>query len=210
MPPCGDNTRMDILLGLMLGFVAATVLKRTEERQRILLLGSFLRKYQLEKHMTQLTDGYLRAAGESDPERADPIWRNQEATEEIVQRELNGLAGDLKDVWNERLRVSRWPVGIPMATKLFPQASFDFRALVVLHAQGLAQVLRNEDGLSPKDRAFRATAELLLFQHSCHWFCRSRTVASARLLGLHRTSYEQVLASVSPVTREGYRALTGV
>lgn len=201
---------MDVLLGLMLGMVAVMMLKRSEARQRIALLGGFLRKYQLEKHMTQLTDGYLRGAGESDPERAEPIWRNQEATEAMVQAELDGLADDLKDVWGERLRVSRWPVGLPMATRLFPQASFDFRALVQLHAKGLAQALRNDEGLSRKDRAFRATAELLLFQHSCHWFCRSRTVASARLLALHRTAYEQVLASVSPGTRQGYRALTGV
>jgi len=201
---------MDVLLGLVLGMVAVTVLTRSEARRRIALLGGFLRKYQLEKHMTQLTDGYLRAAGEADPERAGPIWRNQEATEAVLQAELDGLAGDLKDVWGERLRVSRWPVGLPLATRLFPQASFDFRALVQLHAQGLARALRNDDGLSLKDRAFRATAELLLFQHSCHWFCRSRTVASARLLALHQTAHEQVLASVSPATREGYRALTGV
>lgn len=201
---------MDVLLGLMLGVVAVTVLKRSEERQRIALLAGFLRKYEIEKHMTQLTDGYLRAAGEADPERAGPIWRNQEATEAVLQAELDGLADDLKDVWGERLRVSRWPVGLPLATRLFPQASFDFRALVQLHAQGLARALRNDDGLSLKDRAFRATAELLLFQHSCHWFCRSRTVASARLLALHQTAHEQVLASVSPATREGYRALTGV
>lgn len=201
---------MDVLLGLVLGMVAVTVLTRSEARRRIALLGGFLRKYQLEKHMTQLTDGYLRAVGEADPERAGPIWRNQEATEAVLQAELDGLADDLKDVWGERLRVSRWPVGLPLATRLFPQASFDFRALVQLHAQGLARALRNDDGLSLKDRAFRATAELLLFQHSCHWFCRSRTVASARLLALHQTAYEQVLASVSPATREGYRALTGV
>lgn len=201
---------MDVLLGLMLGMVAVTVLKRSQERQRIALLGGFLRKYGLEKHMAQLTDGYLRGAGEADPERAAPIWRNQEATEAMLQSELDGLADDLGQIWGERLRVSRWPVGVPMATRLFPQASFDFRALVALHAKGLAQVLRNDEGLSPRDRAFRATAELLLFQHSCHWFCRSRTVASARLLAQHRTTYEQVLAGVSPATRQGYRVLTGV
>jgi hypothetical protein len=187
-----------------------TVLKRSEERQRIALLGGILRQYQLERHMAQLTEGYLRAAGEPDAQRAEPIWRHQEATEAQVQRELQGLVADLGEVWGERLRVSRWPVGIPMATRFFPQASFDFRELVQLHARGLAHVLRNEEGLSRKDRAYRATAELLLFQHSCHWFCRSRAVASARLLALHRTSYEQVLASVSPLTREAYRALTGV
>ncbi|WP_234263950.1 hypothetical protein [Hydrogenophaga sp. NFH-34] len=201
---------MDVLFGLILMLVGFQVLKRSEERQRILLLGGFLRKYQLEPRMAQLTDGYLRALGESDPERADPIWRMLAGTEAALQQELSQLANDLKDVWGERLRVSRWPVGVPMATRFFPQASFDFRALVLLHAQALERVLRNDEGLSRKDCAFRTTAELLLFQHSCHWFCRSRAVASARLLALHKTAYAQVLAGVSPATRDAYRALTGV
>ena len=38
-------------------------------------------------------------------------------------------------------------------------------------------------------------------QHTCHWFCNSKTVASARLLARHQTTYEQVLASVTPETR---------
>lgn len=181
--------------------------KRNDEQQRIVLLSGFLRQYRLEERMAQLTDGYLRALGETDPERAEPIWRNLGATEEALQTELQQLADALKDVWGERLRVSRWPVSVPMATRLFPQHSFDLRALVALHAQGLAHALRNDEGLSTRDRAFRATAELLLFQHSCHWFCRSKTVASARVLQRHQTGYEQVLAAVSPGTREAYTRL---
>lgn len=50
-----------------------------------------------------------------------------------------------------------------------------------------------------KRRAFTMTAELMLMQHTCHWFCRSRTVASMRLLARHKTAYEQVLQSVAPV-----------
>jgi hypothetical protein len=44
-------------------------------------------------------------------------------------------------------------------------------------------------------------------QHSCHWFCRSKVVASARMLARHKTSYEQLLAAVSPETRQAYQAL---
>lgn len=194
----------------MLGLLVAGGLwmfKRQEEQQRIVLLSGYLRKYRIEDHMAQLTDGYLRALGESDPQRAAPIWQNLHATEALLQDELHQLTDDLKDVWGERLRVSRWPVSVPMATRLFPQHSFDFKALVGLHAAGLAQTLQNAEGLSQRDRAFRATAELLLFQHSCHWFCRSKNVASARLLARHRTSHEQVLAAVSPATREAYERL---
>ena len=51
-------------------------------------------------------------------------------------------------------------------------------------------------------------AELLLLQHTCHWYCKSRTVASARMLARHQTPYPQLVASVSPATRQAYLALT--
>lgn len=202
-----DNSAMEILLLWSLLVGGVWMFKRREEGQRIALLGSLLHNYRLEERMQQLTDGYLRALGEADAERAAPIWQNLGTTEEALQRELQQLADDLKDVWGERLRVSCWPVGVPMATRLFPQYSFDLRALVQLHAGAVAEVLRNDQGLSRRDRAFRATAELLLFQHSCHWFCRSKNVASARLLARHRSTYEQVLAAVAPATREAYESL---
>jgi hypothetical protein len=46
-------------------------------------------------------------------------------------------------------------------------------------------------------------------QHTCHWYCRSKTVASARLLARHKTTYQQVLQSVSVGTRDAYLAMTG-
>ena len=51
------------------------------------------------------------------------------------------------------------------------------------------------------------TAELFLMQHSCHWFCKSKTVASARMLARHKTSYDQLVQSVSPDTRRAYLRL---
>jgi hypothetical protein len=50
-------------------------------------------------------------------------------------------------------------------------------------------------------------AELLLMQHSCHWFCRSKVVASARMLASHQTAYPQLLESVAPDTRRAYLAV---
>lgn len=123
--------------------------KRHDEQRRIVLLSGFLRQFRLEERMAQLTDAYLRALGETDPERAEPIWRNLSATEDALQTELQQLADALKEVWGEHLRVSRWPVSLPMATRLFPQHSFDLHALVALHAQGVASTLRNDEGLSP-------------------------------------------------------------
>ncbi|MFO1193811.1 MAG: hypothetical protein U1F00_16830 [Rhodoferax sp.] len=181
--------------------------KSAEQRQRIALLGSHLQKFQLERHMEQLIDGYLRALGESDPERSAPIWSNLESTEATIREELNQLAIDFHDVWGERTRVSRWPIALPFATRLFPGSTFDLRSMLQVHARGFEATLANADQFVRRDQAYRLTAELLLFQHSCHWFCRSRSVASARLLGLHKTAYEQVLAAVSPQTRRDYLAL---
>ncbi len=46
--------------------IAIYILKLSEERRRIALLGSHLGQYQIEKLMETLTDGYLRALGEKD------------------------------------------------------------------------------------------------------------------------------------------------
>jgi len=53
------------------------------------------------------------------------------------------------------------------------------------------------------------SAELFLMQHTCHWFCKSKVVASARMLARHQTAYAQLVASVAPATREAYTALVG-
>ena len=100
-------------------------------------------------------------------------------------------------------------MGLPFALRLFPGASFDMREALAIHARGIARAARNEAALAPRDKAYVMTAELLLMQHSCHWFCKSKTVASARMLARHQTPHAQLLASVSPETRRSYLALTG-
>jgi hypothetical protein len=47
-------------------------------------------------------------------------------------------------------------------------------------------------------------------QHSCHWFCKSRNVASARLLARQQTSHQQVVATVTAETRRAYAPLVGL
>jgi hypothetical protein len=101
-------------------------------------------------------------------------------------------------------------LALPWVHQLLPAQSFDFRELVAIHSRGIAEANANADGLSPRDQAFRMSAELFLFQHSCHWFCRSQAVASARLVMRHQSPHAQVLASVSPSTRAAYQSLTGL
>jgi hypothetical protein len=199
---------MDLLIILLLLGLAAQAVKRAEQRQRIALLGEQLQKFQIEKLMEQLTGGYLRALGESDPERSEPIWRMLESTEHRLAAQLKQLALDLARLGEAPTRVSRLPVALPLAGRLWPTTHFDLRPLVALHAEGFAHGLTAVAGQSRKAQAFMLSAELFLFQHSCHWFCRSKTVASARLLARHKSSHAQVLAAVSPLTRKAYVALT--
>ena len=98
-------------------------------------------------------------------------------------------------------------MALPFADKLFPAATFDVRKAFAIHAKGFTQAAQNAMGRSPRDKAFTMSAELFLMQHTCHWFCKSKTVASARLMARHKTTYEQVLASVAPATRDAYQKL---
>jgi hypothetical protein len=71
----------------------------------------------------------------------------------------------------------------------------------------MSRTAKNSLGQSQKNKAFMLTAELFLMQHTCHWYCRSKTVASARMFARHKTTYAQLLESVSPETRKAYNAL---
>ena len=84
--------------------------------------------------------------------------------------------------------------------------SFDMREALRVHARGICRAVEVQDA-SPKDRAFAILAEMLLLQHTCHWYCRSKSVASARMLARHRTSHEQLVGAVLPETRQEYLGL---
>ena len=111
----------------------------------------------------------------------------------------------------QQVRVSTLPLALPYIERVYPQGSFDMREMVKIHARGIAaaQVFAAQDDDERRRRAFMLTAEIFLMQHSCHWFCKSLTVASMRLLARHQTSYEQVLTSVSGSTRDAYLRLIG-
>ena len=199
-----------IPVALIVGF---WVLKNREQHQRIALLGGVLSKFEIEKLMQTLMDGYLRALGEATLERQAQVLAYLAAQEDKLTAQLQQFAQSFAQVWADDALISTLPLAFPWAHKIFPAATLDGRALMRLHADALsASLARPIDGAPPrqaKDRAFTITAELMLMQHSCHWFCRSKTVASARLLSRHQTRYEQVLAALPPTTRARYRSLTG-
>jgi hypothetical protein len=196
-----------IFMALAMGGV--WFLNNREQQQRIRLLAGILGQFQVEKMMETVVDGYLRALGESDPERSTQVWNMLGQAELTLNGQLQALVQEFDKVDAACARWSTLPLAIPLAAKLFPRATADLRALLHIHAKGVDAVVRNQAGLSQKDRAFMLTAELLLLQHSCHWFCRSKALASARSMARHRTPHSQLLASVSAPTRNAYQQLLG-
>ncbi len=208
---------MDILIACLVAAVAAWSFKSRGDRARIALLATHLRPFDIEKLMETLSEGYMRALGEPDPQRQQAIWALLAPSEQKIAEQLGQLAQDFAELDEAQTRVMRpdWPVALVLQLlgRAFPawpkRHSFDMRALLALHAQALARAVQATEG-SASARAFTLLAELMLMQHSCHWFCKSRHVASARLILRHQTPYEKVLTSVAPATRQAYQALTGV
>lgn len=177
-----------------------------QQRQRIALLARALQPYEIERLMQTLIQGYLRAMGEAADERRMQVLGTLHGSEEQLGTQVQRLATDFQKTPAVLARTSRLPISLPWATQWLPSASFDLRRALAIHAQGIARAMADA-AASPRNRAFAVTAELLLFQHSCHWFCKSRTVASARLMARHHTPWSQVIACVTPQTRSAYLAL---
>ena len=174
-------------------------------RARTALLASHLQPFQIERLMQQLTEAYMRALGEPDPERQAQVWQLQEAAEQQLARQFQDFARAFAQVPAPQARTLK--VALPAIDKVLPQATFDARRVLQIHADGIERAVRNDAACDAREKAFTLMAEMFLMQHSCHWFCRSRTIASARMLAQHKTHYEQALDAVSPETRQAYLAV---
>ena len=195
---------MELLSLLFLLGVGIHWLNGQGQRQRTALLAEQLRPYQIEKHMAQLTEAYMRALAEPEAARQQQILQLQEVAEQQLAEEFKALATAFGRL---AAPVTRgFKIALPFIDQLSPKATFDMRRLLVVHAQGIERAMAHTPTPS-KERAFRIMAEMFLMQHSCHWFCKSKTIASARMIKQHQTRHEQALAAVSPETREAYLAV---
>ena len=200
---------MDFLTLAIIVTTILYVLKKQEQRQHTQLLAQYLSRFQIEKLMASLMEGYLRVLGEPDVARREQIWTVLGNTESSLATQFQRFADEFATLPPEQTRTSTLPLALPYMDKIMPSATLDVRAMMKLHAQAIAavQVGGAVDEEERKRRAFVMTAELMLMQHSCHWFCKSRTVASLRLVARHKTPYEQVLQSVAPATLKAYEKL---
>jgi len=196
---------VDFLLTLAVVLAVLWMARTRLQQQRVALLARFLSGLSIEKNIETLTEGYLRAAGEADPGRREQVWNLLRTTEQALCSQMRRLADDFAAADPAATRVSRLPIWLPLPPSL--AGSFDMREALRVHARGICRAIDDEAAGSAKDRAFAISAEMLLMQHTCHWFCRSKSVASARMLARHRTSYEQVVGAVLPQTRSDYLGL---
>jgi len=196
------------VLSMMFAFVGYTLKSRAEGR-RIALLSLHLGNFEIEKLMETLTEGYARALGENDATRRASIWQLMNGTEDKLVAQFKQLADSMAKAEAIKTGVNLWPWPLSEAAPWFPNARFDLRKALKIHADGLTRTASHNEAGSAASRAFTFSAELFLMQHTCHWFCKSKTIASARMLMRHKTAYEMVLQSVSPETRRNYNALVG-
>ncbi len=188
------------------------MVKSRLQQQRIALLAGFLSGYSIEKNIETVTQGYLRALGEEEPERREQVWNLLRANEQELCRQMTQFANAFATADPATTRVSKLPVWLPFASGL--AGSFDMREALRVHARGICRAVDADADAdragAAKERAFAISAELFLMQHTCHWFCRSRTVASARMAARHKTTYPQLVAAVLPQTRAEYLELVAV
>lgn len=196
---------METVLILLIVAGVWQVLRVRYQRTHIALLGRHLANLQLERHMETLTQGYTRAIQGQDETRQIQVLETLKQTERAVAAQVQSLADAMQKESAQATSMGTLPFCVPYAERFLPSVLRDFRKLLHIHAAGLRHAVDNEDGLDPKNRAYHLSAELYLLQHSCHWFCKSRTVADARLLLRHQVNHQQVLDSVSAVTRAAYQ-----
>ncbi len=196
---------LEILSLLAVAGFALHWLNNQSRRARTALLASQLQPFQIERLMQQLTEAYMRALAETDAARQDQVWQLQEAAEQQLARQFQDFARAFAQLPAPQARTLK--LALPGIDKVLPQSTFDTRRVLQVHADGIERAVRNETGRSSRDKAFILMAEMFLMQHSCHWFCRSKTIASARMVAQHQTRYEQALAAVSPETRQAYLAV---
>lgn len=200
---------MEIFIAVFIIGFGLNAFTQRDQRVRIALLGTYLAKYQIEKLMENLIQGYLRALGETDPERQASIWSNLRTSETELCSQFNAFVLSFAKVTEPEGRISKLPIALPYAARWWPGYTFDARKALSIHAKAITQAATERVDQTRKQQAFTMMAELFLMQHTCHWYCRSRLVASARLVAQHKSPYAQVLDSVAPQTRQAYCAVVG-
>lgn len=196
---------MDVVLILLVMAIAWHLLRAKYQRERIGLLASHLTNMNLERHLETLTTGYSRAIHEDSASRQRQVFETFAQAEQAVATNVRTLAESFQKEAAADTAMTTFAFCAPYPQRYVPAMALrDFRALLQIHAAGIRQAIDHTSPDDPRTRAFHIAAELYLFQHSCHWFCKSRAVADARLMLRHKVDHAKVLASVTRLTQSAY------
>lgn len=196
---------MDAVILLLATAIAWRLLCARYQKAHIALLGKHLASFQLEKHIETLTQGYVRAINADTESRQLQILASFTQTEQAIASQTQSLANNIQQESEISTSMGTLSFCVPYIERFAPSLCRDFRQLLQIHAQGIQFVVNNSPNWSPKERAFHLSAEIYLFQNSCHWFCKSRTIANARLQVQHKVNFQKTLDSVSDTTRAAYQ-----
>ena len=196
---------MDLISLVLLSLTTLLLLRAVDQRQRIRVLAGYLQRHRIEPLMQRLNAAYLRALDAPDGAQRDAAWQAQHGTEAQLAEQIERLAADLAQAPAPVPQLSRVP--LPWAPRWLPGTGIDLQRAVRVHAAGIRALADDVTHPRPAERARTLLAELYLFQYTCHWFCRSRAVAAARLVVAHHSPLERVIQTVSPTTRHDYQKL---
>ena len=135
---------MDFLTLAIIVTTVLYVLKKQEQRKHTQLLAQHLSRFQIEKLMAGLMEGYLRVIGEADAQRREQIWTVLANTETSLVSQFQRFADEFATLPAEQTRTSTLPLALPYMDRLMPSATLDVRAAMQLHAQAMAAVQVNQ------------------------------------------------------------------
>ncbi|MBN9322028.1 MAG: hypothetical protein J0H24_08145, partial [Delftia acidovorans] len=104
---------MDFFTLAIIVFIAIYLLKTQQQRRHTLLLAQYLGRFQIEKLMGGLIEGYLRALGENDEQRRAQIWTVLDNTEANLVEQFQRFAKEMATADPQLTRVSTLPVALP-------------------------------------------------------------------------------------------------
>ena len=156
---------MDLFIAaLVLGVMGWSIKSRTE-RERVQRLALHLQPYDIEKLMQTLSEGYVRALGESDAQRRLAIWHLLVPAERKLAEQFQRLAHDFGQLPPEQARIIALPLPwlADFPARLWPQLlarhSVDMRELLRQHLQPVH--LFDDARMGPRETRQRLVAETI-------------------------------------------------
>ena len=107
---------MDFLTLAIIVTTVLYILKKQEQKQHTQLLAQHLSRFQIEKLMANLMEGYLRVIAEKDEQRRAQIWPVLANTESSLVSQFQRFADEFAMLPAEQTRASTLPLAVVWVT----------------------------------------------------------------------------------------------